>query len=221
MKLDLIEYDVSVILTIFNSKIFFRRALNSVLNQTFKNYEIIIVDDGSTDGIEVEIFPLLKSNGNFKYIRHSNRKHPLSLNTGICSSSGKYITFLDSDDEYLPGHLKQRISFFCDNPETDLIHSSALLIGDEADFFVPDANDNSKNIHLNDCIIGGTLFGKRKVFEELEGFRNIYSHDFDFYNRAEQSGKFVISRFDSLTYKYYRNNSESIISKMKKEQYDK
>lgn len=221
MKLDLKNYDVSVILTLYNSKIFFRRALNSVFNQKFKDYEIIIVDDGSTDGIEAEIFPLLKSNANIKYIRHSNRKHPLSLNTGICCSSGKFITFLDSDDEYLPDHLKQRISFFCDNPETDLIHSSALLIGDEDDFYVPDANDNSKNIHLNDCIIGGTLFGKRIVFEELQGFRNIYSHDSDFYNRADQCGKFVISRFDSLTYKYYRNNYESVISKMKREQHDK
>jgi glycosyltransferase involved in cell wall biosynthesis len=220
MRLDLKEYDVSVILTLFNSKVLFRRALNSVLGQMFKDFELIIVDDGSTDGIEEEIFPLLKSNGNFKYIRHSNRKHPLSLNTGICSSSGKFITFLDSDDEYLPGHLMQRISFFRDNPETDLIHSPALLIGDEVDFYVPDANDNSKNIHLKDCIIGGTLFGKRNVFEELEGFRDIYSHDFDFYNRADQSGKYVITKFDSLTYKYYRNNYESVISKMKREQYD-
>ncbi len=221
MILDENEYNVSVIITVFNSRKYFRRAIDSVLFQSFRDFEIIIVDDGSTDGIESEIFPLLKKHGNFKYIRHSNRKHPLSLNTGICCSTGKFVTFLDSDDEYLPDHLAKRISYFKDNPETDLIHSPALLIGVENDFYVPDADDITKTIHLKDCIIGGTIFAKRKVFEYLEGFRNIYSHDYDFLKRAEQSGRFVISKFDSLTYRYYRNNVESVISKMKREKHDK
>ena len=216
IKTDDHNYVVSVILTLFNSKNFYRRALNSVLAQTFEDYEIVLVDDGSTDETEKEIFPLLKIHKNIKYIRHSNRKHPLSLNTGILCSSGKYIPFLDSDDEYLQNHIESRILFFRENPGTDLIHSPALLIGNEEDFYVPDAKDISKNVHLNDCIIGGTLFGKREVFEQLEGFRNIYSHDSDFVARAESSGKFVITEFESLTYKYYRNNSESVISKMKR-----
>ena len=171
MKIDEIEYGVSVILTLFNSKKFYKRAINSLTNQTFKSFEVVIVDDGSTDGIETELVPFLKSNPNYKYIRHSNRKHPLSLNTGINCSSGKFITFLDSDDEYFPTHLEERFKFFNENPNTDLIYSHALLIGNEEDFYVPDAIDNNKLIHLNDCIIGGTFFGKRKVFEELNGFK--------------------------------------------------
>ncbi len=75
------------------------------------------------------------------------------------------------------------------------MYSSATIIGDRTDCYVPDANDRNKLIHLDDCIIGGTFFGKRKVFEELGGFKNIYSHDSDFYNRA--SGKFNVRKFDS------------------------
>ncbi len=213
MEIDTAKYEVSVILTLFNSRIIFRRALNSVLNQTFRDYELIIVDDGSSDETESELFPILKANSNFKYIRHSNRNHPLSLNTGIANSSGKFITFIDSDDEYESKHLEDRVRYFSENPETDLIHSPALLIVDEKDFFVPDATDNSKLIHLSECIIGGTLFGKRKVFEELKGFKNIYSHDSDFYKRA--SDKFCVMKFDSPTYIYYRNNPDSVISKLK------
>ena len=97
METEINKYDVSVILTLFNSRQTFRRALESVLMQTYKNIELIIVDDGSTDDIENELFPLLKANPALKYIRHSNRKHPLSLNTGIMNSTGKYILFLDSD----------------------------------------------------------------------------------------------------------------------------
>ena len=208
------SYILSVILTLFNSRQTFKRALTSLMNQTFKEFELIIVDDGSTDGTETELFPALKLNNNFKYIRHSNRKHPLSLNTGLINSTGKFITFLDSDDEYNSHHLKERVAFMNSHPDIDLLHSPATIIGNEEDMFVPDVKDPSKLIHLKDCIIGGTFFGRRKVFEELHGFRNVYSHDSDFFERAKE--KFNVLRFDSPSYVYFRNNPDSVISKMKK-----
>jgi len=213
METDVREYEVSVILTLYNSKETFKRALNSVLAQTYKNFELIIVDDGSTDGIEIEILPAVKENNNFKYIRHSNRKHPLSLNTGIVNSSGKFITFLDSDDEYKSSHLEERVNFFLMNPDADLVHSPATIIGNENDLLVPDANDISKMIHINDCIIGGTFFGKKKIFEELNGFRDVYSHDSEFYKRALT--RVNVKFFNSPTYIYYRNNPGSLINKFK------
>lgn len=214
MEIDTAKYEISVILTLYNSKKFFRRAVDSVLSQTYTGYELIIVDDGSTDETEIELFPVLKSNSNFKYIRHSNRKHPLSLNTGIRNSSGKYLTFLDSDDEYKINHLEERVTFFSNNPEVDLIYSPATIVGSEKDFFVPDVNDNANLIHINDCIIGGTLFGKKNIFEDLGGFKNIYSHDSEFYNRAVKI--FNVRKFESPTYVYYRNNPDSVINKLKR-----
>lgn len=214
MEIDTLKYKVSVILTLYNSKRFFDPAINSILRQTHKEYELIIVDDGSIDGTEEKLFPLLKQFNNFKYIRHSNRGHPLSLNTGIVNSTGEFVTFLDSDDGYETNHLEQRVNYFKEKPEIDLIHSPAAIVGDEKDLYVPDAINTSKLIHLNDCIIGGTLFGKRKVFEELAGFKNIYSHDFDFYNRAKE--RFNIVKFDSPTYIYNRTNPNSILTKLKK-----
>ncbi|MDQ3021745.1 MAG: glycosyltransferase family 2 protein [Bacteroidota bacterium] len=215
MIIDTRTYEVSVILTLYNSKKTFNRALDSVLHQTFINYELIIVDDGSNDDTESVIFPILKKNKNFKYIRHSNRKHPLSLNTGIINSTGKFIALIDSDDEYKSNHLEDRINFFLNNPEIDLIYSPATIVGDEKDFFVPDAKDNSKMIHLDECIIGGTFFGKRKVFEEMNGFKDVYSHDSEFYERANK--KYLVQKFNSSTYIYYRNNPDSVINKLKKE----
>lgn len=214
------EYGVSVILTLFNSRNFLNRSVKSVLNQTYRDFELIIVDDGSTDESEIDLFPILKANPDIKYIRHSNRRHPLSLNTGIINSAGKYITFLDSDDEYLPQHLFLRFNFMEEFPETDLIYSPALLIGDEKDFYVPDAADITKLVHLNKCIIGGTFFGKRKIFSELQGFRNVYSHDSEFMERASANGGYKITEFNELTYKYYRNNPDSIINKMLEHYYD-
>lgn len=213
MKIETKHFDVSVILTIYNSRQFYKRALDSILNQTFENYEIVIIDDGSTDNVENELLPVVKVHDNIKYLRHSNRRHPLSLNSGIAISSGKFLSFLDSDDEYEVSYLEERINFFLKNPGIDLIYSPATIIGKESDFFVPDANDTSKLVHLDDCVIGGTFFGKRNVFTSLEGFRNVYSHDSEFFSRA--SANFKIARFDSRTYKYYRDNPESVISKLK------
>jgi len=201
-------------MTLYNSGRYFMRALDSVLAQTLKDQEIIIVDDGSDDGIENLLFPVLKSNNNIKYLRHSNRKHPLSLNAGLRISSGEFISFLDSDDEYISDYLEERVNYFTAHPETDLICSPAELIGEEEDFYVPDANDQTRLIHVNDCIIGGTFFGKRKVFEELSGFNNVYSHDSDFYRRAEKV--YNVKMLDSKKYIYYRNNTDSVLSKLKK-----
>jgi glycosyltransferase involved in cell wall biosynthesis len=137
------------------------------------------------------------------------------LNTGILNSNGKFITFIDADDEYKSEHLEKRIEYFSENKNVDLIYSPAELIGNENDMMVPDVNDMNSLIHLNDCIIGGTFFGKQNVFETLKGFKNIYSHDSEFYNRAKET--FTVNKFDLPTYIYHRDNPDSVISKLKSE----
>lgn len=214
MKIENNKYAVSVIVTTYNRRKYLSRALNSLLNQTYKNFEVIIVDDGSNDGSEKIIFKYLKANNNFKYIRHSNRKNPLSVNSGILLSQGKYITLLDSDDEYQKEHLKFRADFMNKNAGVDLIHSPAKLIGKDADMYLPDARNKSKLIHINDCIIGATLFGKREVFLKLNGFKNKYSADFDFYKRAIKNN-FIVAKFEMPTYIYYRNLPDSVTNKLK------
>lgn len=204
------KYKISIILTAYNRKAFIVRAINSILKQTYKDYELIIVDDGSTDNLEEIIFPVLKEHQNFKYIRHSNRKTAYSLNTGILNSEGKYVTFLDSDDEYMNEHLMTRINYFKNHKKVDLIYSSAALIGEEKDFYVPDARDTSKKIHINDCVIGATFFGKKKVFIEMKGFKDMYSYDSDFYKWAKK--KFNVKKIDVPTYIYYRNHPDSVIN---------
>lgn len=215
MKIDDNKYAVSIILTTYNRKKYLPRAIDSILKQSYKNFEVIIVDDGSTDYSEKNIFPYLKKFDNFKYIRHSNRKNPLSVNTGFLISTGKYITLLDSDDEYAKDHLKLRVEFMKKNPKVDLLHSPAILIGKDEDMFLPDARNKKKLIHINDCIIGATLFGKNEVFIKLNGFKNKYSADSDFYNRA-LNAKYSVKKFDSSTYIYYRNLSDSVTNKLKK-----
>ena len=199
---------VSIIMPTFNREKFLERSISSVLNQSFESWELIIADDGSTDGTFNIINNYMKSQEKIRYIKHSNRKPPLSLNAGILSSCGQYITFLNSDDEYKYDHLKLRVEFLREHPEVDMIHGGVEIIGDP---YVKDKNDLSKNIHISECAVGGTFFGKREMFLELEGFRDIsYSDDSDFLERAEK--KYNIIKVDWPTYVYYRDTPDSICS---------
>ncbi|HLT24627.1 MAG TPA: glycosyltransferase family 2 protein [Ignavibacteria bacterium] len=207
---------VSVIIPLYNRRKYIISAVDSVLMQTYKNFEIIIVDDGSTDNVEKTLFPILKSHENIQYIRQSNSGPASALDKGIKIASGEYITFLDSDDEYKKDHIKKRINYFKNNPKTDLTYSTAEIIGKEEDMFVPDARNKKKLIHLNDCIIGGTFFGKIEVFQKLNGFKNIYAYDYDFFNRAKK--KFKVVKLEMPTYIYNRNTPDSLLTNLKKKQ---
>jgi glycosyltransferase involved in cell wall biosynthesis len=156
----------------------------------------------------------LKKHNNITYCRQQNKGNPEALKTGILLANGKYITFLDSDDQYMKNHLESRIYFFKNNPKIDLIYSTATIIGSEKDFFVPDARNKKRLIHLDKCIIGATFFGKREVFINLRGFKNKYSHDFDFYKRAIKS--YNVFKLEIPTYIYFRGYHNGVINNLKK-----
>ncbi len=208
---------VSVTLPVYNRKYILERTFNSLIRQTFQDYELIIVDDGSTDKIEEIIIPYLKKHQNFKYVRHSNRDVALSRNTGILVSQGTYITFIDSDDEYKVEHLEKMVNFMQNNPDIDFVHSLPEIVGGKKDMWLPDANDITKLIHANDCVYSGTFFGKKEAFIQIGGFKDIpVGEDPDFYNRLVSSGKFKIHKLKEKTYIYYRNVEDSKCNNLKK-----
>jgi len=197
---------VSIILPTYDRAKFLERSIDSVIAQSYNNWELLIVDDGSRDNSKEIIHSFVNKHSNIKYFYHSNRGVALSMNVGIKKATGEFITFLGSDDKYLPNHLELRLEYFNSHKEIDLAHSTAKLIGEE---YVKDKNDLSRKIHLNDCILGGTLFGKRKVFEKLDGFKNVkYSPESDFIERAETI--FNIIKLNLPTYIYYRDTPNSI-----------
>lgn len=103
---------VSIILPTFNgaSRGFLEESIGSVLNQTYKNYELIIVDDGSNDDTRIFCEKYLKRPG-IKYIYQENKGLAGARNTGIKMSKGEYICFIDDDDIWLKNKLKKQISF--------------------------------------------------------------------------------------------------------------
>ncbi len=208
---------VSVILSVYNRKYILERALSSLVRQTFKDYELIIVDDGSTDKTEEIIFPHLKKHENFKYIRCSNRGVALARNIGILNSRSTYIAFIDSDDEYMTNHLEKMVTFMKSNLGIDFVHSLPEFVGNEEDMWLLSAADMTRLIHVNDCVYGGTFFAKREVFIQTNGFKYVsYGVDYFFYDALVSSGKFKVHKLNEKTYVYYCNLKDSICNSVKK-----
>ena len=113
---------VSVIIPTYNCAQYICEAINSVLNQTYKDFEIIVVDDGSNDGTYEKIEGWVESN-RIRYLYQSNQGCSAARNYGISNSSGKYIAFLDADDKWLSGMLSRCLAVIekdgCDLVSTD------------------------------------------------------------------------------------------------------
>ena len=122
---------VSVITAAYNHVHFIRQSIESVQNQTFRDFEHIVIDDGSSDGTA----DVLKSFGNrITYIRQDNRGTHATLNRAIRESSGAFIALLDSDDAWLPDKLERQMKIFEQFPETGLVYSQAYRIDYQGNF---------------------------------------------------------------------------------------
>ncbi|MBN2863972.1 MAG: glycosyltransferase family 2 protein [Bacteroidales bacterium] len=197
----------SVVIATYNRAELLKRALESLIRQTEKEWEGIIVDDGSTDGTYKKILPFLQSYPQLKYLTKLHSGEVPSKNHGIKASTGKYITFLDSDDEYLPSHLETRKEFLMKNPEVRFLHGGIKILGNQ---FVPDINNPSRKIHLNDCVIGGTFFIERKTLLSLEGFHEMtLGSDNDLFQRAGVN-MIKMAVIDNPTYVYHHENPDSV-----------
>jgi glycosyltransferase involved in cell wall biosynthesis len=117
----------SVIIPTYNRARIINRAVNSVLNQTFKDFELLVVDDGSKDNTE-EVISGLKDE-RIQYVKHiKNQGQNPALNTGLAHAKGTYVSFLDSDDEWLPEMLEKQYGKFQESDDYDCVYSRCLRV---------------------------------------------------------------------------------------------
>lgn len=178
----------SVIIPTYNRAHVIERAINSVLNQTFNNFELIIVDDGSIDDT-IKIIENIQDS-RIGIIRHNfNKGQNEALNTGINASKGEYISFLDSDDEWLPSMLSMQYLKYCENLDYDCVYTQSGFI----------LSDGSIKCSDRACILEGyiykealeqgyvtsptTLSVKRNVAEKIK---------FDFLNKVCQDDMYCL-----------------------------
>jgi len=161
---------VSIVIPTYNRAKLLKRAIHSVLNQTYQDYEIIIVDDGSTDNTE-EVVRSFNDN-KVIYIKHErNKGAPAARNTGIRAARGEYVAFQDSDDEWLPEKLEKQIKAFkTASTEIGIVYTGFWRIeGDKRTFF-PSPNITPKEGAIHDALLKGNFVGTPSTLVKKECF---------------------------------------------------
>lgn len=205
MKVSALE--VSVIIPTYNRAGLLPRALDSLLRQSFANWEAVIADDGSTDRTRDLVSEYSVRDPRFRYFFQENGGLSSARNFGISHARAPLLTFLDSDDEYAPEHLARRVDFMNANPGIDLIHGGIKIIGGSDT--VPDRERPGEFITIADCFVGGTFFMGSVVPRELGGFRKPdFGDDYEFIQRAMK--RFNVTRVSWPTYIYHRETPDSM-----------
>lgn len=197
----------SIVLATYNRGHIINRAINSVFNQKFKDWELIIVDDGSTDNT-LDVLRSIRNKPQVRIIKKRRQGQYGSRNTGIKAAMGKYVTFIDSDDEYKPEHLLMKADYLKKNPKVDVLHGGIEVIGDP---YVVDVTNLNKFIHAADCSLCGTIVVRRSLLQKIGGFSTkiIYGGDYKLIEKLIKNNANVV-RMETPTYKHYRTEENSI-----------
>jgi glycosyltransferase involved in cell wall biosynthesis len=117
---------VTVLITTYNRKEIVWEAVGSALNQTMRDIDVLVVDDGSTDGTTVDLANRYGHDSRLRIVKRPNGGAPAARNTGLDHARGEYLALLDSDDLWEPGYLESQLSVFAAYPAVDLVINDGL-----------------------------------------------------------------------------------------------
>ncbi|MGE5942771.1 MAG: glycosyltransferase family 2 protein, partial [Flavobacteriales bacterium] len=123
---------VSIIMPMFNSEAYISEAINSIINQTYTNWELLLIDDASTDKTFEMVQPFLKNHNILLLNNDKNLGAAMTRNKGIEAATGDYIAFLDGDDVWKPNKLEEQLAFMETN-NGDVCFSSYDLINEKGE----------------------------------------------------------------------------------------
>lgn len=182
-------------MSVYNGMPYLMEAVRSILNQSFKGFEFIVVDDASTDN-SLRFLHSLKDK-RLKILRNKkNLGLAASLNKALKVARGEYIARMDADDLSYPKRLEKQIKFMIKNPSidlcgtwVDLINENGGKIGEKRYPSNPKRLKNS--ISWYTAVVHPTYFGKKSLFDELKGYRENFdfAEDYDFLSRARSDFK--------------------------------
>ena len=206
---------VSIITPTFNRSDFIEQAVNSVLEQSYPNFELFIVDDGSTDDTKSRLESALED-PRVHYFYQPNQGQSVARNLALSHASGDLICFLDSDN-YWPEHkLENQITLIAEHPDADVVYGDTITIDEHGkEISRKNMKRYSGNIarHMirDNCVSMNTAMARRRCFDELgamSGTRRV-ADDYDLWLRFSARFKFL---YQPEFYAFYRVMDDQISS---------
>lgn len=199
---------ISVLLPVYNCELYIKEAVDSILGQTYTNFELIIIDDCSTDAT-VSILKTYNDARINLIVKPQNSGYTNSLNYGISIAKGKYIARMDGDDISLPKRFEKQVFFLENNPDVVLCGTCYSVIGTDTFIMLPENNEEIKFTMLKYCPVGHpTVIMRKSTLEQLPFVYDISkepAEDYDLWVRLINLGKLHNLQEILLMYRMHGN----------------
>jgi glycosyltransferase involved in cell wall biosynthesis len=213
---------VSVVMAVFNGEKYLREAVESILNQTFRDFEFIAIDDGSTDGSKMILDELARRDPRLRVVSRPNKGLTPTLNEGLSLARGRYVARMDADDVAMPTRFEKQVAFLDANPDVVLLGGAYELIDEEGRLLTvqrPAVDDATLQSH---CLAGRTpichplAMMRREALQQVGGYDESYSvaQDLDLWLRLGEVGRLACVTDVLLKYRMH----ETSVSEKKQQQ---
>jgi hypothetical protein len=196
---------ITVLLPVFNARAFIAEAVRSVLDQTFAEFELLVIDDGSTDGSAATLVEI--NDPRLRVLQQENRGLIATLNRGLEEAGGELIARMDADDISLPERFARQVAYLDSHPAT-------AAVGGAAEFFSNEGSENTIVRHPTSpaairealtrdaAIVHPTAMIRRSVLLDLGGYRRAFldAEDYDLWLRMSE--KYDLANLDELVLRY-------------------
>jgi glycosyltransferase involved in cell wall biosynthesis len=214
------KVDISVVMPCYNAESFLAKSIDSVLNQSYKNFELIVVDDGSTDGSNSILKSYQQRDSRIVLLTQENLGIVSALNRGLEFAVGKYCARMDADDISLPDRFLNQYRFLENNPDVYVLGGQGYVIDEDDDLICPlsvvtehlEIDNDLLNYFNRRAIIHPSVMFRTDEVIKIGGYREnfIWAEDLDLFLRVSEVGK--LANLDSVVI-YYRKHGNSISDK--------
>ena len=208
---------VTVVIPTYNRADYIAETIESVLAQTYQNLEIIVIDDGSTDETEQVVARFVPP---VRYVKQKNSERGASRNHGLRLARGEYVSFLDSDDVWLPNLLERRESALAARANAVLAYGHAFLIDADDNIYVHSADwrnfefpdgDATPMLYIGTAPVSSTVVYRRESLEKYGWNEDSKLEDYELYLLLSDSGEFAFdAHTDAAWRKHGANTSRDL-----------
>jgi len=213
---------VSVIMSVFNGEKFLSETIDSVLSQSFRNFEFVIVDDGSTDATADILSKYALRDGRIRVLREGKKGRAGALNLAISTANGKYVANTDADDLSMPSRLEEQVAFMEKNPEVGVLGGAFELITDSGEVIdvirhpLEDSQMRSAMLRYNPICHSSVILRKNIVLAS-GGYRSTFepSEDYDLWVKMSEWGR--LANLPSVLVRYRLHANQLSVRKVERQ----